>query len=147
MPSFFTRFSPPPNVGFSSSSPSLTLQSDLKDSLVENVLARHVAGLERPRTPIFGDFSHTPKDFAEAYEIFSDASERFSQLPSEVRDRFANDPLKLLTFLSDPRNREEAIRLNLVTDRASGPVEGSTVAVTPLDGIRPGDTNSQSKKD
>ncbi|CAJ0596428.1 unnamed protein product [Cylicocyclus nassatus] len=35
-------------------------------------------------------------------------------LPSDVRERFGNDPAKLLAFLDDDDNRAEAVKLGLV---------------------------------
>lgn len=64
------------------------------------------------RTPIFGDFPDM--DFAQAMAVVTMARERFSELPAAVRDRFANDPGRLLAFLEDPSNREEAVKLGLV---------------------------------
>lgn len=62
--------------------------------------------------PRFGDLEAV--DFQTAMNMVIDAEQRFMQLPAEVRDRFGNDPSRLLAFVGDERNREEAVRLGLV---------------------------------
>ena len=42
-----------------------------------------------------------------------DAQNAFDQLPSEVRNKFHNDPAKLIGFLKDEKNNEEAYALGL----------------------------------
>jgi len=53
-------------------------------------------------------------DFQNAMQIVTESREAFMLLPSALRDRFSNDPAKLLGFLSDPSNLDEAIKLGLV---------------------------------
>ena len=38
----------------------------------------------------------------------------FDNLPSDVRNRFNNNPAQLLDFVADPENKEEAIELGLL---------------------------------
>lgn len=66
--------------------------------------------------PMFGDFSEGVS-YMDALERVRAAEEGFLQLDAKVRDRFRNDPAELLEFLSDPGNREEALRLGLVADK------------------------------
>lgn len=60
----------------------------------------------------YGDFANG-NDFAEMAIKVADAQQEFLSLSAEVRNRFQNDPSKLLDFLADPRNDEEAIKLGL----------------------------------
>lgn len=53
-------------------------------------------------------------DFQTAMNAVRHAQEGFMELPAKLRARFDNDPQKLLTFLGDEENREEAIKLGLV---------------------------------
>lgn len=59
-----------------------------------------------------GDGSLT-LDLAEALNIVNSGTEEFLRLPSDIRDRFNNDPVKLSSFLSKAENQEEAYRLGL----------------------------------
>lgn len=63
-------------------------------------------------------------DFKEAMDIVTKGQSSFEKLPSKLRKRFENDPVKLLEFMHDAKNRDEAISLGLikeptVTDEAS----------------------------
>lgn len=145
MPKFPTRFSPRRVPGFASSKPSMTHQEDLRPSLVENILRGHGVGV-RAGTPLFGDFTATPADFQGAVDLLDRTQAAFDELPSAVRDRFGNDPAALLSFLSDPRNRDEAARLGLLRVTPKG---GSSEPLAPpsLEGTRPGDTTQPKPKD
>ena len=58
----------------------------------------------------------TGMDFQKAMDTVLRAQEMFDDLPSSVRNRFANDPVSFLEFLNDDSNREEAVKLGLVKD-------------------------------
>lgn len=60
----------------------------------------------------YGDFS-SGADFAEVMRKVKDVQNIFSELPSDVRSRFKNDPQNMLDFLVDPKNDDEAIKLGL----------------------------------
>lgn len=60
-------------------------------------------------------------DFASCMAVVVDARERFQLLPADVRDRFGNDPGKLLAFLQDEDNRAEAEKLGLVPKKSAAP--------------------------
>lgn len=60
----------------------------------------------------FGDF--TGIDFKTMQDQVAGAKSQFEALPSEIRARFENQPYKLLEFMDDPNNREEAIELGLI---------------------------------
>ena len=61
----------------------------------------------------FGDLSDAPT-YLEALIVVADANEAFAQLPSEIRERFVNDPRKFLAFMDDEKNFDEAVKLGLV---------------------------------
>ena len=42
------------------------------------------------------------------------AEAAFGRLPAATRSRMDNDPAKLLAFLADPKNKDEAVKLGLV---------------------------------
>lgn len=62
----------------------------------------------------YGDFSEVP-DYQDALQTVLQAQEDFAQLPAALRDRFNHDPGRLLAFLQDANNRDEAIKLGLIT--------------------------------
>lgn len=63
-------------------------------------------------------------DFQYAQNVVAQASQAFATLPSRTRDRFNNDPVKFLEFMSDPENAPEAIRLGLATAKPTQASEG-----------------------
>lgn len=70
----------------------------------------------------FGDFSEAP-DFYEAQNLVIRARDQFMSLPAKVRARFDNDPGKLLAFVADRKNLEEAHDLGLLHGEAAKAVE------------------------
>lgn len=53
-------------------------------------------------------------DYQEAAGVIASLKESFMQLPSRVRDGFDNDPSRLLEFVRDPQNHEQAIELGIL---------------------------------
>lgn len=69
------------------------------------------------RQPQYGDFTNIP-DFMTANQMIIDANNAFMQLPAKLREKFANDPSKLISWLENPDNNDEAIKLGLKGDIA-----------------------------
>lgn len=61
----------------------------------------------------YGDFSNV-QDYQLSLNQVIEAQAAFDQLPAQIRKRFANDPAHLMSFLQDPDNLDEAVRLGLV---------------------------------
>lgn len=61
----------------------------------------------------YGDFTSV-QDYQLSLNQVIAAQEAFDQLPAKIRERFANDPSHLMSFLGDEKNRDEAIRLGLL---------------------------------
>lgn len=53
-------------------------------------------------------------DYYSAMQTVAKASEMFNALPSEIRNRFHNDPGELLDFVQDSKNLDEAVKLGIV---------------------------------
>lgn len=68
------------------------------------------------RQPMFGEFD-SEFDLRDAMDKINMAYEQFNQLPSRIRERFDNSPVKLLEFLRDADNYDEAVELGLVEPR------------------------------
>lgn len=83
---------------------------------INTIVNRYKAGQplpERDGQPNFGDFSQVV-DYHEAVTQVDEAETAFMALPASLRKHFNNDPGQLLQFISDPNNRDEAIRLGLL---------------------------------
>lgn len=73
-----------------------------------NGLISHVSRFEAQ----FGDVSGL--EFKAMQDKVLHAKEEFNKLPSKIRNRFQNSPQKLLQFMDDANNRDEAIELGLI---------------------------------
>lgn len=110
------RASVAPGVNFDpKKDKSLTNQADMPAADINNIMARFektglIPGTER--TPMYGDFSEVP-DYHTSLSAIRRVETAFLQLPAKLRNRFENDPEKLLTFLDDSKNDEEAVELGL----------------------------------
>jgi phage internal scaffolding protein len=62
---------------------------------------------------VYADLS-TINNYQEMLHDIQKAEEAFDSLPAEVRYKFRNDPSQLITFLADPQNKEEAIKIGLI---------------------------------
>jgi len=64
------------------------------------------------REPVYIDTTGT--EFMNAMLVVAEAKTRFAELPAEIRNRFENDPAKLLDFVHDPDNLEESIKWGFI---------------------------------
>lgn len=65
------------------------------------------------RKPFFGDFSKGT-DFHTVQLQIVEAQNDFNRLPVMIREKFNYDPAKLIDFVADPKNRDEAISMGLI---------------------------------
>ena len=71
--------------------------------------------------PYYADFSEV-KDYQSALNQVMAAEEVFNSLPAKIRDRFGHNAGKLLEFLQNPDNKQEAIELGLLEDPERPPL-------------------------
>lgn len=113
-----------------SKDPKLTQQSSKDECDINKIVERAKRGADithlNDRTPKYGDFTQLPTDLRECLLQVRKAEEAFMSLDAVVRRRFENDPVLMLDFLNDPKNRDEAINLGLVAAPAK-PVEPPVV--------------------
>lgn len=116
---------PRPKVDFSES-PSMTRQEFADEANVNNLLKRYattgvfydpLTTVKANRKPLFGDFTQFA-DFTAAQNAIIEAHQAFDSLPVEVREKFNYDPAKLIEWLQDDANRDEAIKLGLIEKAA-----------------------------
>lgn len=115
-----------------------TQQQFAEESDINTIVRRFGLTGEMPsdlRAPVSGDFTGVT-DFQTAMNAVRQAEEEFMRMPAEMRYRFSNSPQRLLEFLEDGNNREEAIKLGLIPKpreltRAGDPVPGVVPGVVP----------------
>ncbi|QIR82357.1 internal scaffolding protein [Chicken microvirus mg7_16] len=123
MPEIRSRYSPRVRVPFDFHQPSRTQQHFKDECAIDRILKKYSATgflvdpLAPRRDPLFGDFSESIS-FMEAQTRIARVREAFDSLPSQIRDRFANDPYRLLAWCEDPDNAEEAVKLGLLPESA-----------------------------
>jgi phage internal scaffolding protein len=117
--------------------PSLT-KSEYKDQCdINNVVQRALRTGVLPGTnlePLYADFSEI-SDYATASIKIAEATQAFEQLPSNIKEQFDNDVNKLLDFVDDPENEEEAKQLGLLPqniEAVSSLSEAATEVATDL---------------
>lgn len=116
---FYTRFNLPPKKSVDVGSGSMTCQ-EFKDECDINTLVTMpnygINPLKPPtRIPSYGDFTDERLlNFQESQNILAEATQLFEALPSVVRERFSNDPAKLIDFVNNKDNMDEAKKLGLL---------------------------------
>jgi phage internal scaffolding protein len=92
-------------------------QQHFKDECdINNILRQfNVTGLlpETTLSPRYGDFTGI-SDYHTALNQVIAAEDEFMRLPADLRARFENDPAKLIDFLDNQENKDEAIKLGLI---------------------------------
>lgn len=96
--------------------PTLTKQSMKDECDINRIISKYskigvIEHINRNQAS-FGDV--TDLDFQQSLHLVQSAQDAFDELPSQIRQRFNNDPSQLLAFLQDKNNLEEAISLGLV---------------------------------
>lgn len=99
----------------------LTIQSDRDEADINKIVARFQKSGQLPPTlhgePFtFSDVSEFG-DLAESLIKVQEARDLFMSYPAELRERFDNDPVQLVEFLSHDENRKEAEDLGLVVPK------------------------------
>lgn len=71
------------------------------------------------RAPQYLDCTELGNDFQYMQNQVLEAQALFADLPSKLRNRFANDPALFLDYVSDPSNRPEMAELGLLNTKPS----------------------------
>lgn len=103
----------------------LTEQSHKNEVNVNTIMRKAIrSGLlpQRGNPGFYGDFSNV-SDYFDAVNRVKEAENNFMTLPANIRKRFDNEPGKLLSFLEDASNKEEAIQLGILPAPAPEPVQ------------------------
>lgn len=122
---------------------SLTQQQFLEESDINFIANRYGLTGEMPTVkepPAYGDFTGV-FDYQTAQNALRSAQEAFMELPAKIRSRFQNEPQNLLEFLHDEENRDEAVKLGILTKKTpEAPIQpppAQTEVTTP---VTPGKT-------
>lgn len=98
--------------------PSMTQQQFKEECDINNIMKKYGSdpvafqALTR-KGGVFADVTSIT-DYQSMLHQVSDAQEAFASLPATLRVRFQNDPGQLLSFLQDPKNYDEGVKLGLL---------------------------------
>lgn len=111
--------------------PSLTVQSDAAAVDINKIMARFdkdsMATFHMNRSePFYGDVSEFD-GLQDSIIKVQEANELFMGMSAEIRNRFDNDPVKMIQFLEDEGNRDEAVKLGMVLPPPVVPVEPAPI--------------------
>jgi len=106
---------PRKRVSIVNDEPSRTVQSAKQECDINFILRNYQkTGMLEHINKYQAQYGEVPShDFREALEIVKQAQTVFDALPSNVRNRFANDPAQFLSFCENPANLSEAKLLGL----------------------------------
>lgn len=114
--------------------PTLAKQAPAAACDINSIMKRyHATGFLPPNRGEgrYGDVSMlSGADFATAVAMVDVVRQSFADLPSQVRDRFSNDPQAFLDFLGDVSNRDEAVEMGLIE------VPPVAVVVSPVEVVK-----------
>lgn len=97
----------------------ITVQAEKNDVDINKIvskLAKGQAVTVNNSEPFYGDVSELT-GLQDAIIMIQEANELFMQYPAELREKFDNDPVKFVDFMSDEKNIPEAIKLGLAQER------------------------------
>lgn len=105
--------------GVKFTTPSLTQQQFKDECDINKIMDRYLRtgvlsdplNMRGPGT--YGDYTEYG-DYMENMNKVIEAREMFEALPSKIRERFGNNPGKLIEFVLDVNNKDEAIKLGLL---------------------------------
>lgn len=107
------------------------------NTVVENFQRTGQLGNVSPMQPTYGDFSAVVS-YHEALNLMNESDQLFQELPAKVRDKFQNDPEKLVDFVRDPANRKEAEEIGLIaTNPSPAPTPTPSATIVPTNTPQP----------
>lgn len=118
---------------------SLAVQSSVEECDINTIVRRFGLTGELPDTPtvpMSGDFMDVV-DYQTALNSVIAADAAFMEYPAGVRSRFDNDPQKMMEFVADVANLDEARRLGLLKPLQvePAPLSVRVIADTPVAGV------------
>ena len=96
----------------------LTVQSDKDACDINKIMARYQKTGELPpglQNGNYGDFSEVG-EYHDALVRIEQARAQFMALPAKVRERFGHNPARMLAFVADKANLEEAYSLGMLSE-------------------------------
>lgn len=116
-----TAYSKKTRNSFNTTGESLTQQHFAREADVHNIIKAYdrtglIANVNRGVAQ-YGDFSEV-NEYRESLDFINRAKNNFEALPSQIREKFRNNPGEFFEFANNPENAEEMIKLGLAQPEA-----------------------------
>jgi len=113
---FRTPYGDRTRKGFETTGESLTQQSHAAAADVRNIIKQYdrtglIANVNKGIAQ-YGDYSEI-NEYAEALNMVREANEAFAEIPSHIREQFNNNAGLFFEFATNPKNKEEMIKMGL----------------------------------
>lgn len=119
-------------TGLDSSGEESMTQQHFKDECDINTIVNRFLQSGVPEMPSFNPIDVSEiTDFHSALNMIRDAQEQFNALPSDLRERFHNEPARLVDFVKNPENRAEALAIGLIQAPTPEPIQAPIPAPQP----------------
>ena len=113
---FKTAYGSRERKGFETSGDSLTQQHMKDETDIRKIIDKYdrtgLIGHVQRGVAQYGDFSEV-NEYREALDLVANANATFAELPSAVREKFANDAGAFLEFATNPDNLQEMQEMGL----------------------------------
>ncbi|WNK14280.1 MAG: internal scaffolding protein [Microvirus sp.] len=111
----------------------LTVQSFKEECDINHIMATYQAtGIVDHFNRLQPQWGEAPDyDFHTAENMLLEARDKFDALPSNIRERFGNEPANMMAFLQSEKNRPEGELLGLLAPRAPIQVEAPATPIPP----------------
>lgn len=132
---FGTRYAPRPSEGLTFTKSTHTQQHFKDDCDINNIMNKFMkTGVIPQLQPSSFNFVDAGESltYHEAMTFVAQAQEDFYDLPAHLRKLFDNDPGKMLAFVEDAENYEQAIALGLIAKPEASTIEDDEVPPVPL---------------
>lgn len=103
-------------TGLACTGDSMTKQEFAEESDMNNIVKQFGLTGQLPdniKVPLSGDFTDA-MTYQESLNAVIAADDAFMALDAKIRERFGNSPAKLMEFLADEKNRDEARKFGLL---------------------------------
>lgn len=115
----------------------MTVQADRDEADINKIVARFQKSGQLPPTlrgePFYGDVSEFG-DLQDSLIRIQEADALFMSFPAHIRERFQNDKVKFVQFMSDERNYDEAVKLGIVQAKPVAPAAPAGEPAKPASG-------------
>ncbi|WNK13301.1 MAG: internal scaffolding protein [Microvirus sp.] len=130
---FVSAYSRPPVRPTITCTTDLTVQSFKEECDINSIMEQYQAtGIIDHRNLLEPQWGEVPDfDFHTAENLLLEARDKFNALPSNIRERFQNQPAAMMAFLQDEANRAEGESLGLLAPRLPVQVEAPTPPLPP----------------